>query len=170
MKAFAAHLKLPIVLMALSVFATGCILGDPPGVFEDTPCECPSTERITLNTDWFGDDRAAGSLQSFGSGPEGGETPLVALDFEGFASLDDAETALGDLTEHFKKSDLPPLGYSSSNTGLLQTDDFRITVWTPFMDGENDLLLIQVMVELFADDSEAPKLLAPLVEALGTLS
>ena len=170
MKNRSSQLGIPILLVILSVFATGCFWGDPSEVFAVPPCECPNTERIALNTDWFGTGRAADSKYSWGGGLDGSETPHVNVDFDSFATLADANAALDQLVSHFAEGGLPPFEYRSANTAFLPTEDARVTVWAPFVGREDGLLLIKITVSVFVDDSQAPDVLTPFVEALGTLS
>ena len=170
MKNHSSQLGIPILLVILSVFATGCFWGDASEVFEVPPCECPDTERIAHNTDWFGTGRAVDSTYSWGAGLDGSETPHVNVDFDSFATLADANAALDQLVSHFAEGGLPPFKYMSADTAFLRTEDARVTVWAPFVGREDGVLLIQIMVQLSVDDSQAADVLTPFVEALGTLS
>lgn len=168
MKNRSSQLGIPILLVILSVFATGCFWGDK--IPETAPCDCPNTGRIALNTDWFGTGRPADSTDSWGGGLDGSETPHVNVDFDSFATLPDANAALDQLVSHFAEGGLPPFQYMSADTAFLSTEGARVTVWAPFVEREDDLLLIKITVRVFVDDSQAPDVLTPFVEALGTLS
>ena len=151
MKNHSSQLGIPILLVILSVFATGCFWGDK--IPEEAPCDCPNTERIARNTDWFGTGRAVDSIDSWGSGLEGSETPHVNVEFDSFERA--FETTSGGL--NVNPDDAILLGhhaYLAAAIGLPKNAREAIARAEELMPSNPEISYLKAYVQMLLDDPD----------------
>jgi len=151
-----------VLLPLLLALTGGCLLGEK----QRAPCDCPNSEAIVLNIDWFGDGSVAARFDS----QEFEEGWLdVGLLFDHFSDADDASTALDGLYARLVTAGLmeqiPP---GDPNGVSVDLPDASVVILPPLVE-TNTATDIGVEVSVFADDAQANHALQPLVDALGTI-
>ncbi len=143
-----------IVVFMLVVSACTWNWGDPSGL-----CECPNLEATATSIDWIGDGTVPDEILGSSTGDPAEMRVAVLYNSPDRIELQiKVEERLRDAG--FAVTDPTPF------SGLVEEDEWSVSVTTS---GSEENPRISIVVMIVDDDARAAEILAPLVDALGTL-
>ncbi len=149
------RLRVVALLAVLTLVASACtIVGDV-----STGCDCPNFEATATSIDWIGDGTAPDEIRSNIEFDPPGLQLIVLYNTPDFVEL---QVQVEDR--------LRQLGFTVEDTtpfiGVAQGNEWTVAIRTA---GSEDSPMLGISVLIVDDDARAAEILAPLVDALGTV-
>ncbi|HDL41620.1 MAG TPA: hypothetical protein ENG98_01230 [Actinobacteria bacterium] len=153
------RLRVVSLLAVFMLVASACtIVGDA-----STGCDCPNLEATVTSIDWIGDGTIPDEIQSsFQYGSRGDPAKLRVSVY--YNTPDRVEVQV-QVEERLREAGFDVVE-TTPFAGVVEAEEWLVSVRTS---GGEENPRVSVFVRIVDDDARAAELLAPLVDALGTL-
>ncbi|VAV93695.1 hypothetical protein MNBD_ACTINO02-1015 [hydrothermal vent metagenome] len=149
------RLRLLSLIAVFMLVVSACVsVGDPTEF-----CQCPELEATAASIDWIGDDTAPDEVSR--------STSVAPLELAVIVSYNtpDRTEAQAQVEERLREAgfdvvETTPFG------GRIEGDEWSVHVQTSGSEEDQE---VAIFVSIVDDDARAAEILAPLVDALGTL-
>ncbi len=149
------RVRLLSIIVVFMLVVSACVSGGDPSGW----CECPNLEATATSIDWIGDGTVPDEVSS------GVRSDLDQLRVTIFYNTPDRIEVQVQVEERLREA-----GFDVTDPtpflGRIDRDEWTVIVATS---GSEDDPMVGISVLIVDDDARAAELLAPLVDALGTL-
>lgn len=147
-----------VTLAAIAI--AGCGAGET-----GDPCKCPNLERSASSIDWLGD----GTPPSLTTSDERvSEAPYVLTAFVELSGVDDGPTAQAAIAQRMIDAGFSVVD-NDGGEWRFEDEEWSVLVTRTRESSTSDSSYPLLWVQIVDDDDRAPQILAPIVDALGTL-
>ncbi len=150
--------RFPVALLAIAiaVLLSGCPGPDP------ADCNCPNLIETASSIDWLGDGTAPSRVTTSAGVPS---FPREAILHFEVSDVAETQQQVEDRLKSFPT--VFQIGRDYQGSGTFNTDDWSIYVGSVVVEDLPSVVLVRVGI--VDDDGNAPTILAPIVEVLGTV-
>ena len=149
------RVRLLSIIVVFMLVVSACVSGGDPSGW----CECPNLEATATSIDWIGDGTVPDEVSS------GVRSDLDQLRVTILYNTPDRIEVQIEVEERLREAGFDVVE-TTPYIGFIEEEEWSVTVGTA---GNEDDPKVGISVLIVDDDARAAELLAPLVDALGTL-